>query len=114
MVAEVETGSEGEKAGLKRGDVVWTVNGKPLPEGDALPFFRSLLADAKPGEVLALGVKGMDFGKSKHRVEKPEKICKADVTLMQGAPNEKPLREAKDGEFDRWKTDLLARLSIKF
>jgi S1-C subfamily serine protease len=112
MVAAVDKGYEGEKAGLKRGDVVWTVNGKPLPEGDALPFFCALLAETKPGEPLKLGIKGMDFGNTKHRVQKPKKPRKADLTLVQGAPDGKPLREAKDGELDRWKKELLARLAI--
>jgi hypothetical protein len=112
MVDAVDKGSEGEKAGLKHGDVVWTVNGKPLPEGDALPSFRTLLAETKPGEPLKLGIEGMDFGKTKHRVQKPNKARKLDVTLVQGAPDGKPLREAKDGELDRWKKELLARLAI--
>lgn len=112
MVAGVEAGSEGEKAGLKRGDVVWTVDGKPLPEGDALPFFRSLLARTKPGGSLVLGIKGMDPGKSKHRVEKPGKPREAEVTIIQGSPDHKPLREAHDGEYDRWKKELLARLAL--
>lgn len=112
MVAEVAAGSEGEKAGLKRGDVVWKANNKPLPEGDALPYFRSLLGETKPGEPLRLGIDGMDFGKTKHRVEKSKQPRKADLTLVQGAPDGKPLREAKDGELDRWKKQLLARLAI--
>lgn len=112
MATEVLAGSEGEKAGLKRGDVVWTANGKPLPEGDALPYFRSLLGETKPGEPIKLGIEGMDFGKSKHRVEKTRQPRKADLTLVQGAPDGKPLREAKEGELDRWKKELLARLAI--
>lgn len=112
MVDGVDKGSEGEKAGLKRGDVVWTVDGKRLPEGDALPYFRALLAETKDGEPLKLGIEGMDFGKYKHRVEKPNKPRKAVITLVQGAPDDKPLREAKDGELERWKKELFARLAI--
>ena len=112
MVADVEVDSEGAKAGLKRGDVVWTVNGKPLPEGDALPCFRALLTETNPGESLKLGIEGMDPGKSKHRVKKPKKARKANVALVLGAPDDKPLREAKDGEYDRWKESLLVRLAI--
>ncbi len=112
MVAGVEAGSEGEKAGLKRGDVVWKVDGQPLPAGDALPFFRSLLARTKPGASLVLGIKGMDPGKFKHRLEKPGKPRKAEVTIIQGTPDNKPLREARNGEYDRWKKELLARLAI--
>ena len=112
MVDGVDKGSEGEKAGLKRGDVVWSVNGKPLPEGDALPHFRTLLAETKPGETLKLGIEGMDFGKTKHRVQRPKKARKSDVALVLGAADGKPLREAKDGEMDRWKKELLVRLAI--
>lgn len=54
----------------------------------------------------------MDFGKYKHRVEKPNKPRKAVITLVQGAPDDKPLREAKDGELERWKKELFARLAI--
>ncbi len=112
IVVQVEAGSEGEKAGLQRGDVVWKVNGKSLPAGDALPSFRSLLAATKPGEPLVLDIGGMDFGKSKHRLEKPTNPRKAEITLIQGAQYGKPLREAKDGEFDRWKMELITRLAI--
>lgn len=112
MVDGVDKGSEGEKAGLKRGDVVWTIDGKPLPEGDALPHFRALLAETKHGAPLKLGIEGVEFGKAKHRVQKPKQPRKAVVTLVQGAPDAKPLREAKDGELERWKKELLARLGI--
>lgn len=112
MVDAVDKGSEGEKAGLKRGDVVWTIDGKPLPEGDALPHFRALLAETKHGEPLKLGIEGVEFGKAKHRVQKPKQPRKAVVTLVRGAPDDQPIREAKDGEQDRWRKELLARLGI--
>lgn len=78
------------------------------------PGFHRDIAKAYVTAKLAHEMKDdyMDFGKTNHRVEKPKQPRKADRTLVQGAPDGKPLREAMDGELDRWKKRLLARLAI--
>ncbi|MGJ9418045.1 Do family serine endopeptidase [Massilia sp. CMS3.1] len=53
LVANVERGSAAERAGLKSGDVVRTVNGQPIIGSGDLP---GMLAMSKPGDKVALDV----------------------------------------------------------
>lgn len=53
LVAQVEPGSAAQAAGLKAGDVITEVNGKPVPRSGAL---SSLIALSSPGEKVKLKV----------------------------------------------------------
>jgi serine protease Do len=53
VVAQVEQGSPAAKAGLREGDVILEVNGKPAESYDA---FRNQVAMMKPGDEIKLGV----------------------------------------------------------
>jgi serine protease Do len=53
LVSSVLSGSPGEKAGLKPGDVILSVNGKPVEMSAELP---TLIARMKPGTVAQLAV----------------------------------------------------------
>jgi serine protease Do len=52
-VSQVEPGTPADKAGLEPGDVILQVDGKPVPNADAL---RKYIASKKPGDVLHLDV----------------------------------------------------------
>src|SRR5258706_11063242 len=54
IVASVESGSAAERAGLKRGDVIQTLNGKPVHDVNSL---RNRVADAGPGTTAELGIR---------------------------------------------------------
>jgi len=53
LVAGIYRGSPADKAGLRTGDVLYTINGQPLPSAN-----KALLtiADTKPGSLIQLGV----------------------------------------------------------
>jgi len=53
LIAQVEQGSPAAKAGLKEGDVILEMNGKPIESYDT---FRNQVAMMKPGEELQLSV----------------------------------------------------------
>ena len=53
MVVDVEEGSAGEKAGLKRYDVITGVSGKPVADGDQLV---RVIAARPPGSDVVLSV----------------------------------------------------------
>ena len=52
-VAQVESGTPADKAGLEPGDVILQVDGKPVTTADAL---RKYIASKKPGDTMRLDV----------------------------------------------------------
>ena len=54
-VASIQPGSPSEKAGLKVGDLIIELNGKPIA-GSSGPAMKSTLVGIKPGQVLKLKV----------------------------------------------------------
>lgn len=85
-VSQVEAGSAAEQAGLKLGDVVQEVNGKPIA-GSA----ESQLSAMKPGEEVRLRVSGrggqreLSFKLGSHTVDMYELVDAEDVTPEQRA-----------------------------
>ncbi len=112
MVVEIEPGSPATRAGLRVGDCVSAVNGTALPDGDALPGFRAILAEAKPGEVLQLGLRRHQLDKGERRIVRPEEAKSARVELELGAPVETVRRVEKEDEFEFWKENLLRDCGI--
>ena len=53
IVSSVESGSAAERAGIRRGDVIVSFNGKPVTEFNAL---RNRVAETKPGTDAAVGI----------------------------------------------------------
>jgi len=53
IVSSVESGSAADRAGIKRGDVIVSFNGKPVSEFNAL---RNRVAETKPGTDAAVGI----------------------------------------------------------
>lgn len=53
LVAQIEPGSAAERAGLKTGDVVLTVDGKDVSESGELP---RIIGDMQPGSKVKLGI----------------------------------------------------------
>ncbi|MFQ5904440.1 MAG: S1C family serine protease, partial [Candidatus Binatia bacterium] len=53
LVTEVSENSPAAEAGIKPGDVILELNGKPLPKGQGLP---SLVADIPPGQRITLKI----------------------------------------------------------
>ena len=53
MVRGFATGSTGEKAGLRRGDIIIALNGEPLA---GAPGFRAAMLKAEPGQTLKLTI----------------------------------------------------------
>ena len=53
LVSQVEEGAPGAKAGIKPGDVILSVNGKPIEHSNQLP---TLIAGMKPGTTAELEV----------------------------------------------------------
>ncbi len=53
LITDVVRGAPGELAGLKAGDVVRKISGKPVRNADGL---RSILATAKPGEIVEVQI----------------------------------------------------------
>ncbi len=53
LIASVEPGGPAARAGLRNGDIVTKVNGKPIGPGQSL---RALLLEYKPGDVVTLEV----------------------------------------------------------
>jgi len=49
----VVSGSPADKAGVKDGDVITSVNGKAVDENDSL---QSLISNYKPGQTVTLGI----------------------------------------------------------
>jgi Do/DeqQ family serine protease len=54
IVSSVTAGSAAERAGVKRGDVIETLNGKPVHDINSL---RNRVADAGPGQTAELGIR---------------------------------------------------------
>lgn len=52
-VGETQPGSPAEQAGLKVGDLITSINGEPVANGDVL---RSIISTTSPGETVTLGV----------------------------------------------------------
>ena len=53
LVSDVSKGSPAEKAGVKRGDVIVSVDGVPVDDGNVL---RNRIASTRPGSTVALGL----------------------------------------------------------
>lgn len=53
LIAQVEPNSPADKAGLKQGDVIMSLDGKPVV---SLGDFRNIIANTKPGANCSLGV----------------------------------------------------------
>lgn len=53
LIAAVEQGGPAARAGLRSGDIVTKLNGKPIGPGQSL---RALLLEYKPGDVVTLEV----------------------------------------------------------
>jgi C-terminal processing protease CtpA/Prc len=68
LVARVEPNSPAEKGGLKSGDVITQLNGKPVTRDEHL---RAALNDAKEGENVSLTI--LRHGKVQNVTVKPEK-----------------------------------------
>jgi len=52
LVSSVQSGFPADKAGLKAGDIITTVDGKPIKDGDALV---NIISARKPGSTIQLG-----------------------------------------------------------
>jgi putative serine protease PepD len=59
-IVGVKPGGPAEKAGLKAGDVITSVNGKPTPDTES---FSTVLADLKPGQSVPVSVISVDGSK---------------------------------------------------
>ncbi|MGA0609665.1 Do family serine endopeptidase [Caldimonas sp. KR1-144] len=79
LVAEVNKGSAGDKAGLRSGDVVLAVDGKPVSVSGDLPAAIGL---AQPGDTVKLDV----WRDGAHR----------DVSVRLGAANDKQVAQADE------------------
>jgi S1-C subfamily serine protease len=64
-VGEVSAGSPAAKAGLKAGDVIVAIDGKPTPTSDAL---GTLLAGYKPGQAVTLSIVHQSGAKAQVRL----------------------------------------------
>jgi serine protease Do len=53
LVGDVKEGEPADKAGFERGDVIVDYNGEPIKDSKQL---RDLVADAKPGSHVSVGV----------------------------------------------------------
>jgi serine protease Do len=53
LVSAVSEGSPAERAGVERGDVILTVDGQPVSDGNGL---RNRIAGTKPGSTVVLGL----------------------------------------------------------
>ena len=60
-VASVQTGSASEKAGLKAGDLIVEMGGRPIKGASGLAV-KKVLGDVKPGEHLMLKVQRVGEG----------------------------------------------------
>jgi S1-C subfamily serine protease len=64
-VGDVEPGTPAAKAGIRRGDVILSVTGKPTPTTDVL---SAVLASLRPGKTVAVVVRHQDGNKETLRV----------------------------------------------
>jgi serine protease Do len=95
LVANVENGGPGAKAGLVQGDVITSINGTTVKTGDAL---RNMIASIKPGSQVSLDVI--------HRDGKPASM-KAKLAVLPDDtapldPRTQVPAKKKQGKVQRW------------
>jgi Do/DeqQ family serine protease len=79
LVASVTPGSPAARAGVREGDVIQTVNGRPVVDPGALNF---QIATARPGDVLSLQVRrGGRTETVRARLEAPPELPRLQRTL---------------------------------
>jgi putative serine protease PepD len=66
LVAGVEAGGPADKAGIKKGDMITAVDGKPTPNTEAL---STVLAELRPGQTVPVDVLHPDGSKATLRVK---------------------------------------------
>ncbi|MEP2776747.1 MAG: PDZ domain-containing protein [Luteolibacter sp.] len=109
IAEKVRKGSAAEKAGIKPGDLLIHVDGKPLPQRDGIRAFRKILREAKPGQVLKLKLRSSKLLGPK---ETSSLAKDHDLTLKvtEDLVGGEPVRKAADGEYEKWISELRVRL----
>jgi Do/DeqQ family serine protease len=95
LVANVENGGPGSKAGLAQGDVITAINGTTVKTGDAL---RNLIASIKPGTQVSLDIMHRD-GKATTVKAKLDALPDESPTLD---PRTQVPAKKKQGRVQRW------------
>jgi serine protease Do len=89
LVNQVNENSPAERAGIRPGDVLVSLDGAPLTDGGQ---YRNRAAQAKPGSTIAVGLI-----RDGRRLDVPVKIARLDEESMQGAEAAKALGVAVRG-----------------
>ncbi len=83
LVNQVNEGSPAERAGLRPGDVLVSLDGAPLADGGQ---YRNRAAQAKPGSTVGVG-----YIRDGRRLDVPVKVARLDEEAQQGAEAAKVL-----------------------
>jgi len=82
LVRQVENGSAADKAGIKPGDVIVTVDGKPIEHVHELPM---KIASHRPGDKVEVGL--IRDGKAMTRTVEVEKMPESDSAKQEDVKN---------------------------
>lgn len=105
LVSDVVSGEPADKAGLRRGDVVISINGKEVESGNAL---RNIVASYKPGQTVPLTV--VREGK---QIKLNIKIAERKSTGVVKPPKPHPEQEKKEAFLGLELADLTSELRVQ-